>query len=170
MSIVHYGGWYPVLDKRGGRWGGYPPLIFWRGGGGTPLSWEREAPPSPSRHGRITGSSDGDSMRTAGPVDAGMGGWYPVLRKTGGEGVPPSLFGEGVGIPPLIFWTGGYPPFPGRTGNRVFRRGLHGKQGSGGCRHGGWEPVLDETGGWGSPSLGLERGVPPLDRWGVALQ
>ena len=35
------------------------------------------------------------------------GGRYPVLRETGGEGIPPSLFGEGVGIPPLIFWTGG---------------------------------------------------------------
>jgi len=35
------------------------------------------------------------------------GGRYPVLRGTGGEGVPPSLFGEGVGIPPLVFLTGG---------------------------------------------------------------
>ena len=42
------------------------------------------------------------------------GGRYPVLRGTGGEGVPPSLFGEGVGIPPLVFLTGGQGT-PSRT-------------------------------------------------------
>jgi len=25
----------------------------------------------------------------------------------GRAGIPPSFFGEGVGIPPLTFWTGG---------------------------------------------------------------
>lgn len=34
----------------------------------------------------------------------------PCLAHEGGEGDPPTFFGEGVGYPPLTFWTGYLPP------------------------------------------------------------
>jgi len=50
-------------------------------------------------------------MRSGGFVDAGKGGWYPVLDRIGGEGVPLPVFGEGGGYPPIVLLSGGYPPF-----------------------------------------------------------
>ena len=87
------------------------PHSFFGEGEGVPPSHvkDRGGPPPPGTSER-TGSSDGDSMRSEGYAGVNVGGWYPVFRTTGGEGDPPTFFGEGVGYPPLTFWTGYHPP------------------------------------------------------------
>jgi hypothetical protein len=92
LLLFHLGGRYPVPRKRGGT------LSFIGGGveyAGIPPSRTFEWGYPPSGFRSVRRALHRDSIGNRGRVRVAKGGWYPVFRTTGGEGVPLSGFGEG---------------------------------------------------------------------------